>query len=296
MNNDYITVNSSFENPFLFSLTGRGLYSEVNNLLNAILYGLVTKRRLIVDDSRFSNGNIAWNDLYTSQLPSEIEAPSSEVANEWRIVDNKSAGFKAIRKCILEWHNSGRILDLHPLGIVGNVFAAKRSLALRFCRPLTPIDTASAPNLPYAALHIRRGDKIDGYLTRTGKFIVEGDDISPSSYLTAIHQTTPHIKSVFVITDDYATIKALSILAPDLMFWTFCREPEKGYDNQEFMLLDRASKLDRLQSLTKSVEIAAKAATFIGCYRSNASRFIALTHNDPKSCQSIDSQRLWQPL
>lgn len=51
----YRALNDSFGNPFVFALTDRGFFSEVNNLMDAMTYGLVLWRRLIVDQTAFGS-------------------------------------------------------------------------------------------------------------------------------------------------------------------------------------------------------------------------------------------------
>jgi|LakMenE01Jun11ns_1017448.scaffolds.fasta_scaffold9688224_1 hypothetical protein len=63
----YHQINSSYGDPFVFCLTGRGFYSEVNNLINAVLFGIVKKRRLYVDESRFAYGSLQWADFFEAK-------------------------------------------------------------------------------------------------------------------------------------------------------------------------------------------------------------------------------------
>ncbi|HEY9773132.1 MAG TPA: hypothetical protein V6C81_04920 [Planktothrix sp.] len=49
----YREINDGFDSPFVVKLTSRGFYSEVNNALNAVVYGLLTQRRLSFDQSEF---------------------------------------------------------------------------------------------------------------------------------------------------------------------------------------------------------------------------------------------------
>src|SRR6516164_421004 len=79
----YFELNEGYGSPFVFHLSYRGFYSEVNNLLNAVIYGLGNRRRLIVDESEWCGGR--WTDFYTVSLPDAPASVVSTVPEEWVI-------------------------------------------------------------------------------------------------------------------------------------------------------------------------------------------------------------------
>lgn len=294
MRDTYISINSRNSNPFLFSLTNRGFYSEVNNLLNAILYGLVTKRQLVVDQSRFANGDLVWSNLYNSSLPLVTEDLLKTVHPDWIITDNHSPGFSRLSHSIDQWHRRKRFFLSRSYGFYRSVFAAKRYLASQFCQPLALVERDSLPQ-PYAAIHVRRGDKVDGYLSRKGKVIIEGENSPLRDYMSVIRRQAPRLKCLFVMTDDYRVIHELKLIEPDLEIVTFCQDTEQGYKQTEFSTLEQETKTSSIRRLISEVEIASHSQVFVGCYKSNVSRYIALVHKNPQRCSSIDGQKHWYP-
>ena len=92
----YAELNSKFGNPFIYSLTRRGLFSEVNNLLNAIAYGLITRRRLFIDESTF--GGLRWTDVFNTSLPTSEDFP--HVSARWRMSSTLDPAFHTISNFI----------------------------------------------------------------------------------------------------------------------------------------------------------------------------------------------------
>jgi hypothetical protein len=77
----YLELNHSSGNPFIYTLTRRGFFSEVSCLLNAVAFGLIARRRLFVVKER-SNG-IGWNDYFDADLPKQTRRDRVPVDPEW---------------------------------------------------------------------------------------------------------------------------------------------------------------------------------------------------------------------
>ena len=291
---------SGYADPILFSLTQRGFYSEVNNLLNAVLYALVRKRRLIVDQVRFAGGGIHWSDLFTASLPGPPEH-EVEVRPEWVIPCANSRGFHRIRRTARRWHNY-RAFFLSPrFGLFRSVLHAKRCLAAELCRPRADLfDGISRPPEidagPYAAVHIRRGDKVDGFVNQHNVVVVEGDDTPVSEYVRLLRQHARGLTRVFAMSDDVAAIAELRALAPDLQVFTLCQQDEHGYQHTEFNAQTADARMRDLRRVIAEVELAAGSEVFIGCFRSNLSRYVPLVHRYPRRCFSADSHKQWYPM
>ena len=293
---NYTQVNSGYGDPFLYSLTKRGFYSEINNLLNVVLYGLVSRRKLIIDQSHFAGGDLVWSDLYKSDLPLlEVDSYKS-IHPAWIITGHSSPGFKEIGSSVRRWHRYKRFFFLKPYGFHKNVFAAKRYLARSLCQPLRPAKETYTLSGDYAAIHIRRGDKVNGYISSSGNMIVEGDDCPLGDYLACIRNTSPSVKLIFVMTDQYEVVQSLRSMAPELEIFTLCQNREKGYVQSEFNLLKKQEKVLAIKRMILEVEIASNSQIFFGCYKSNVSRFVTLVHKNPSRCFSVDSQKRWNPM
>lgn len=289
----YLLRNARCADPFLFSLTSRGFFSEVNCLLAAMLFGMATRRRLCVDESRFADGAFAWSDLYRSQLPWATAEDRAAIAPDWIITGSESPGLHTIRERVRRWHRRRRFLwgafGFHP-----GIFAAQRHLAREFCQPVVPAQPPESLAGPYAAIHVRRGDKTGGY-TVGHELVIEGDDVPLAAYVSILRRHAPHLRSVFVMTDDHRVVGDLQASDTGLSICTFCREAEQGYEQGGFDSLDPRSKLVAIRRLICEVEIAARSDLFIGCYKSNVSRYIALTHRHPRRCFSADGLEAWVP-
>ncbi len=292
----YLKINAKYSNPFLFSLTSRGFYSEINNLLNAILFGLITKRRLYVDQSKFSDGDLKWADLYQSDLLWATEDVQNFIDPKWIIEGVGSTGFWDIGNFINYRHLNKKFFLLRSYGFYRNIFAAKRHLARQFCQPVAPFNWPEDLQVPYAAIHVRRGDKVEGYISpRSGDLIVEGEQVLVHDYLSIIHRQAPHLKSLFVMTDDYQVVDDLQAIDSSLNIFTFCQKIDQGYTQDKFNELGSQSKIIAIRKLISEVDIACNSQIFVGCYKSNVSRYVALAHKHPKQCYSADAQKNWDP-
>jgi hypothetical protein len=311
----YRAINANFDNPFVFTLTERGLFSEVNNLLNAIAFGLITRRRLLVDQTMFQG--MSWSDFFDADLPG-LASPLP-IDPEWIITGVQSRHFRTIRNKVFETWRRGKRFHPASYGLKPfDIFTLRRRLAQIFCvRRIGPDFDCSISHTPdfyrtetaqwhklnlqprkFGAIHIRRGDKIEGegYVNASGQLVIEGESTPISTYLDLVRKWTPSINALFVVTDDYAAMGELRSLAPKLRFVTLCPEESAGYRNREFLkrsLEDRTKGLDRL--LTE-VQVASQSAFFVGPFKSNLSRFVANVHWNPERCISVDKWRQWTPL
>lgn len=292
---DYVELNASLPKPFAFCLSSRGFYSEVNNLLNAILFGIIKKRRLIVDESLFANGSLRWSSLYQADLSLLYCDSISEVENAWIVKDFWSPGFGAIASKVKQWHQMRRLFSLRSQGFYPSVYVAKRMLASFLCKPQSLPEEPSLSGENYAAIHIRRGDKTEGFKSH-GHLIVEGEAIPVESYLRILRKTGYQGKNIFVLTDDYRVVDEIYSILPGFNIVTNCCKSDHGYRQASFDEMSSGAKFDAAKRLLAEVDIACKSQVFIGCYRSNVSRYIALAHQNPDNCYSADSISKWHPL
>jgi len=275
-NSRYLAENSSYGKPFRYELTSRGFLSEVNNLLNASLYGIVKRRRLIVDQSKF--GGLNWQALFGRDLPLAEGGSDLEI----------HAKFLSIRRWTALRDFARLPIRCKPLGMDGSLFDAKRAMAVALT-----LDIPSAPPIsPYAAIHVRRGDKVEGYMV--GKELRrEGEATGLETYLSLIRAKMPEIRSIFVMTDDYRMVDALRQIAPELAIETLCPPDFVGYRQPDFSSLPVEVRTNYVRGLLAEIAVAARSTIFVGGYLSNVARYVALVHRDPAMCFSIDRQKKW---
>ncbi len=288
----YLTLNESFGSPFVFCLTKRGFYSEANNLLNAVMYGLQKKRRLIVDESQSDIAD--WTKFFASRLPTTATLSIADVPTEWNIAGAKHANFAKIRNFAERRHRFHLPIYVSDMGMLGRVLQVKRLLAAIITRPAAACEVPAGLAPKFAAFHIRRGDKTNGY--RVGrKLVIEGDSILPHAYLAMLARKAPDIKSIFVMTDDFTVVEEISQVGRGYNVITLCQSHQRGYSQDRFSSMSPVEKADDLKSLIAETQIAAASSIFIGGFKSNVARFVPLWHSNPSMCFSVDGNRHWTP-
>ena len=307
----YRACNDSFADPLIFRLTRRGFFSEVIGLLNAIAYGLLSQRRIHVDQSTF--GGLAWRDFFSTTIPPA--APIANVDPDWVIDGVHFPHFSTIRREIAGLWKRGQRVDIDALGFRQvDIFTLRRELANLFCVPLDRRSEAASSHWRrfdsvaldlvrrlaltpegYAAMHVRRGDKILGYRSRSGALTIEGEDVPLGHYLDVIRDRAPGIDSVFVLTDDYGVIEELGAMEHGCRVVTLCPPDERGHDAARFNGYPVGRKRRTIERLLAEAQIASQSALFVGGYKSNVARFIVNVHRDGARCVSIDSSKDWTP-
>lgn len=279
----YLYTNAGYGRPIALKLTQRGFYSEINNLLNAMLYGLIKRRRLVVDLSEFEG--LQWSDFFVSKLPTGhlegIDIP-------WVIIGARTPKFWKIHRYVTRRHNRRIPIALPSMRLYGSIRHIKRELAFMLFAPHEQPETIQAP---YAAFHIRRGDKI----THAGGETPEGEDTGPQTYIDMLKGRAPDIRSTFVMTDDYTAFEQLQQIAPEYRFTTHCHPDERGYDQDIFSARTPQEKVVSLRRLLLETQVAMKSDLFLGGFKSNIGRFITLVHDRPEVCFSVDSLKDWHP-
>lgn len=290
---EYLRLNHSFGQPILYSLTERGLFSEVLCLLNAVLFCAVTKRRLVVNEEKF-NG-LSWMDLFGVALPTEDDqggARRRSTTNE-----GQSQQLDAVRAWAADQWRQRAILKIEPLSLQGDFFQLIRTLSSILCpapcerhRAEREMATEGLKKGQFAALHVRRGDKVRRWRARP-----EGEATAPGVYVDAIHLHRPDIRDVFILTDDFRVVEDFAASSSEFRFVTLCPPTEIGHRQRTFNALPTAEKREEISRLLTEVHIAAASGLFVGGFKSNVALYIAAVHSDPANCFSVDGQLEWNP-
>jgi len=283
---DYLSLNNTLGNPLLFRLTTRGLYSEVNCLLLAIMYCLIKRRRIIVDQSQF--GGIKWNSLFSTSLPSYASS------DELRVSELDELSLHKIIKFFSRRHSLSIPLFTWWDSQFRSVFMLKSHLARLLHSPsFSTSDIIDFTSNQFLSIQIRRGDKISGYM-HNNKLIIEGDDVGLDSYQAAIEKFSRGIKLVFVISDSYAHFRKIERLMPEYNFFTLCEKNSAGYDNTSFQASSLEVRTNALRSLISSVNMCGKSNFFVGPFTSNPSRMVPLLQGTLSNSVSVDRARRWR--
>lgn len=268
----YRQLNDTFNGPVVFHFSYRGFYSEVNALLNAVIFALVHRRRLLVNQDALRP--LRWEELYRSRLPAV--ADEINIDQDWIAHDHRAPAFKAIRDFALNAWRTQQSLVIPELGFSGNLFQARGFFSRLLCAPQDSREHVVAPLEPFAAIHVRRGDKTAGYQTGDGRLIVEGEATPVDVYFDIIDKAPVNIRDIFLMTDDYAVVREIQErFAFRYAISTLSSELEDGYTNKGFRRKSPSEKRDALRRLILETSIAERAALFIGGTKSNVPRFIA---------------------
>lgn len=297
---NYIKLNRSFSKELIYPLTKRGFYSEINNLLLAILYCLEKGIRLKIYTGKWINGK--WEDYFCPFLEEYkgiIPIPASNVF----FVTKKEIPFYLYHK-----HLKGRLLiqdniwtemrsdfsinnkfSIAILDINGDFFEAKKQLIKIFLKynaytkETIELDHKTKKFVANSfGLQIRRGDKI-----------TETKNTKLSDYIQKAKLINPKIKNFTICTDDYTVIEEFKKEFPEFVFYTLCPDNRKGYSQTSFnKIKDKRLKKQETINLLKDSYLLYYSEYFIGTYSSNISRYITLIRNN-NNCYSMDID--WHP-
>ncbi len=258
----------------------------MNNLLSLWTYAKLKNVKLSICQDHFND--LRWNDFFVSK-PDFISTDKAlkTIPEAWNITDYTHKAFRRANNS-LSWRYS-----LDPKNLFINkpwetlVFRLKREAAcnLLSLKPEISNSFSQAFSSCFGAIHVRRGDKL----------IREGEFTSARSYVTAIESISPEVNDILVLTDDEAVINELEAETSSYRFYLLASHGLAGHQEASFNNLDKRIKKERINRLLSEVALASKSRFFIGAYKSNVSRFIALNHMCPNRCMSVDSLKKWVP-
>ncbi len=285
----------------LYVLSRRGFLSEFNVLIYQYAYALSVGEDMFIDDSAWT---VRWRDIFEPGLKYRTELDERDYARV------RASGSKLDRR---EWNfrrgwmrracDSDDLVDIPAIGFRGIWRDLLFELTKRLFQPLPQIRAEAEEQIvslglaegPFAAIHIRRGDKTGGYEAPNGTRIIEGEVVDLECYLSARDEVSPGLRRIFVLTDDYREVLAARERYPSLDFVTLCDPTEAGYDNLAFKRMRPAQKVRAIRRLVMELLIAIRSSAFAGGYLSNVSRTVVALHPRREVCRSVDSQSDWAP-
>ncbi len=310
----YNKLNESFDEECVFRVgISQGFFSEINNMIFAMLYCLDHKIKFVLysDDANFSN-NKGWEEFflpfcdqvhesfhkkYNFKIRTEIPFKKNSIRMLYVIIYKWFHGIDFLTYDVFDsFFNTPylKVNDFHiePLEISGKASEASRNLVDMVWRfnPSTAQDIEKiieSLNLPskYVAMHIRGGDKIiEKYM--------HGDLLDIDVYIKKIEKINKDVKNIFVFTDDYLNIEKLKIKRPQWNVFTLCEKDEHGYFNHEFNLLSWDKRKKQLLKLFANIEIIARSDIFFGTATANPYLFLALKMDSIKMCK-VDCNKYW---
>lgn len=294
----------------IYSLTHRGLYSELVNLALAKVYADKYNYRLLVNsrnwNSKIDNGLSDWFIPYFEETHSILTYQDKIYNNEkpWigKIYYNPSAfwGYwrERLYNKIFKFFNptallskesfqrmhSGDFLSQYSedelLNAVSNSF--KKFYNYNVLTQNNISEKKQYINIPdnYISIHIRRGDKIV-----TG----EMEDINLNIYVDAIRKYSYISNNIYIATDDVTVISYISKKLSDIDIKIYYNKENKlkGFDEKTYNLKSDSVRRDEVLNMLFDMDMMINSSFFIGTFSSNVGCVVAMYLGLDK-CHSID--------
>ena len=294
----------------IYSLTHRGLYSELVNLALAKVYADKYNYRLLVNsrnwNSKIDNGLSDWFIPYFEETHSILTYQEKIYNNEkpWigKIYYNPSAfwGYwrERLYNKIFKFFNptallskesfqrmhSGDFLSQYSEGELLNAVSNSFKKFYKY-NALTQNSISEKKqyiNIPdnYISVHIRRGDKIV-----TG----EMEDINLNIYVDAIRKYRYISNNIYIATDDVTVISYISkkLSDTDIKIYYNKENKLKGFDEKTYNLKSDSVRRDEVLNMLFDMDMMINSSFFIGTFSSNVGCVVAMYLGLDK-CHSID--------
>lgn len=294
----------------IYSLTHRGLYSELVNLALAKVYADKYNYRLLVNsrnwNSKIDNGLSDWFIPYFEETHSILTYQEKIYNNEkpWigKIYYNPSAfwGYwrERLYNKIFKFFNptallskesfqrmhSGDFLSQYSEGELLNAVSNSFKKFYNY-NALTQNNISEKKqyiNIPdnYISVHIRRGDKIV-----TG----EMEDINLNIYVDAIRKYSYISNNIYIATDDVTVISYISkkLSDTDIKIYYNKENKLKGFDEKTYNLKSDFVRRDEVLNMLFDMDMMINSSFFIGTFSSNVGCVVAMYLGLDK-CHSID--------
>lgn len=313
MINNYKKLNSSFNKKLIFNFGYEaGFYSELNNMILAIIYCLENQIefKIYSKDAKFSTKE-GWNDFFLPFCDESINI-FHKYFNKRRHLDienMKNSIFKRIMISMFKFISPNTYLtsdfwqEFHSrkmeekrytfptLGVINEdlqtTSKAIINIVYRFnLKTETQIkNLIDSINLPdqYVGFHIRRGDKI-----------LESNEFPNHLYIRKSIQICDAYRNAFVLTDDYSVIKELKDTFNDWNLYTLTNPKEKGYEFSKYISKPVDDIRIDMIKLFASMEILRKSNYFVGTYSANPGMFLGMCMEKGKTFGvDLDKWQIW---
>ena len=294
----------------IYSLTHRGLYSELVNLALAKVYADKYNYRLLVNsrnwNSKIDNGLSDWFIPYFEETHSILTYQEKIYNNErpWigKIYYNPSAFWGYWRERLynkiynifnptallskesFQRMHSGDFLSQYSEGELLNAVSNSFKKFYKY-NALTQNSISEKKqyiNIPdnYISVHIRRGDKIV-----TG----EMEDINLNIYVDAIRKYRYISNNIYIATDDVTVISYISKKLSDTDIKIYYNKDNKlkGFDEKTYNLKSDSVRRDEVLNMLFDMDMMINSSFFIGTFSSNVGCVVAMYLGLDK-CHSID--------
>lgn len=315
----YTKINQSFDKTLVFKIGAcSGFYSELNGMIFTMLYCLDKgiQFKLTSQGANFADKK-GWNEFF---LPfTDEDNDTFHHQYNMRFVSSETKEFLNDNKKLIQAYKKEKGIDyltcdifshvhnklpfvgkefyIKELALKGGSFEASKKLAKMVYRfndeTNQSIDTLiESLNLPkdYVAIHIRGGD-IKQEIHFRKQHLLEAD-----AYIEKIEELQPHVKNLFVFTDEYRHVLNIKAKRPDWNIYTLCGEHEDGFHCEDFLKQSWGVRKEGQIKLFANVRICKRAMCFVGTYTSNPDWFLYLMM-DKQKFHCVDCEQIeWQVL
>lgn len=288
---EYNKINNTFKKKCIFKVgESQGFFSELNNMIYAMLYCLENKIQFVLTSV---SANFApekgWEEFFLPFCKQEYgkfhakkfnvrfkndmrkSIKRKVISNLYKIIHRVKLTqdiFEEVYPAYMDKHIDIPELNWH--GKTNDIIKPLAEMVWRF-NPQTQAEVDKVIktfNLPekYAAIHMRRGDKITFFNNITA---------SPDEYMTELKKLTTH-KDIVVLCDDYNDLITLKENYKEYRFHSTCRPTDNGYANADFQSLEWTEKRKKLIELFATMDAMRKADLFIGTDIANPYLFIKM--------------------
>lgn len=299
------------KNKIIYSLSTRGLYSELFNLCLAMVYAKEKHLELQLNTWLW-NGRIkkGWHDYFRPTLPctnNPLSAQDKVYTKErpWigKIYYKPKEFFCYYYRLILNtfYHilhpchllTKDIFEDMRSEEFIHNTLGkgAFNSMASTFKQIYILNDNSQKCinqrmeelDLPdcYIGVHIRRGDKITSR---------EMEEIHIAKYVNDILEHKTISNNIYIATDDISVIGELSqqLLPHDINIFYNNLNQSQGFNEAAFNCFSRQARYEEMLNVLLDMEVLIHSEYFIGTYTSNLSRVVPFYLGLDK-CTSLDN-------
>lgn len=287
----YNEINHSFKQKCIFKVgKSQGFFSEINNMIYAMLYCLEHKIKFILTST---NANFApekgWEEFFLpfcEQIDSDFHACNYNVRYQKQVKKSirkrfKIFVYKLFNRTLLTQDIFTKVypdymdkhIDIPQLGLQGrtnDIIKPFAEIVWRFnSQTQSEIDEVIASfKLPekYAAMQMRRGDKVTIHGTMTA---------TPDEYMEEFKKLS-NLKDILLLCDDYDDVKHLIDNYKDYRFYTICKPDEHGYSNAAFQDLSWDKKRSKTVELFATIDAMTRAEIFLGTEIANPQLFLRM--------------------
>lgn len=279
----YVETNEKYQEKYYFHLSTWGLFSEINNMINAMILCLIEQKQFVLVDANWNYGK--WDDYFDSVFYVEHTHPVSKSHSFDRSDLNHPTRLWNMSR---DTNILSRPCDIFQ---TCDLYTRRKILAHIIFRPKIGycVSNIQDQTCDYIGVHIRAGDKIDAH---------EMKKIEINKYAQKIQQIAANynIYNVFYASDDSRLIKNISEqLGSDFStMYADTNNNNSGYSQHTFnYYMSNAEKRTQFSNLINEVMSLIKSKYLVCTFSSNVSRFVAL-FIPLSNCYSLDD--VWYPL